>query len=139
MLSVRQLLRKDLKIVKVANDVTISMSSVMMNVNELAHRENFIEEISEFLTAKEASFCFVMGATVDSSSGSLARNILIYPVTSKQAQFLSAKLQLHPELKLMKTEEGTVDDSFIMFHQGDASFSRKKILPIIKSIFRDQP
>ena len=66
---------------------------------------------------------------------SIKRDILIYPITITSARKLAEKLRQWPELKLEKVI--LAERSFEVFRQADASFSRKKILPIIKNIFSD--
>ena len=125
-------MRKDLKIVQIEN-VTIAMSSVMMSARQMAEKENFVEEVDSFLSTKKASFSFIMGAVVSPETGELERDILIYPVTEDSvAGVLADRLAELEELQLSR--ESPLKSVVVQFRQGDVSFSRKKILPIIKSI-----
>ena len=141
-LTVSQLLRKDLKVVNfasvekgIAKNIVIAMSSVMMSAETLYQKDGFDDEICKFLDSKNSTFCFVMGAVIDPLTGSIKRDILIYPITITSARKLAEKLRQWPELKLEKVI--LAERSFEVFRQADASFSRKKILPIIKNIFSD--
>jgi inorganic pyrophosphatase/exopolyphosphatase len=137
-LTVSQLLRKDLKVVSVGTDLTIAMSSVMMSVNQMSLKENFVEELKSFLEIKNCTFSFIMGAVVFAETGNLERNILIFPVSNEVAGFLADQLLQREELKLAKVEASS-ENTYVIFKQGDAAFSRKKILPIIKDVLRQKP
>lgn len=137
-LTVSQLLRKDLKVVSVGTDLTIAMSSVMMSVNQMSLKENFVEELKSFLEIKNCTFSFIMGAIVSAETGNLERNILIFPVSNEVAGFLADQLLQREELKLAKVETNP-ENTYVIFKQGDAAFSRKKILPIIKDVLRQKP
>ncbi len=127
-------MRKDLKIVQIEN-VTVAMSSVMMSARQMAEKANFVEEVDSFLSTKKSSFSFIMGAVVSAETGELERDILIYPVTDENmAGVLADRLPEREELLLSR--ESPLKSAIVLFRQGDVSFSRKKILPIIKSILR---
>jgi len=133
-LTVGQLMHKDLKIVQIEN-VTVAMSSVMMSARQMAQKANFVEEVDSFLSTKKASFSFIMGAVVSPETGEIERDILIYPVNEDNvAGVLADRLAEREELRLSR--EPPLESAIVLFKQGDVSFSRKKILPIIKSILR---
>ena len=115
------------------------MSSVMMSSIEMSKKENFIQHLKTFLQTKNCSFSLIMGAVVEPQTGSLARDILIYPVSPADqgpASILAKQLVQCEQLKLLKLEGDASLNDVIVYKQGDASFSRKKILPIIKRIFQ---
>ena len=68
-----------------------------------------------------------------------SENILVFPVSNEVAAFLAEQLLQREELKLKKIEKTNPENSFVIFEQGDASFSRKKMLPIIKDVLRAKP
>ena len=116
----------------------IGMSSVMMSSIEMSKKENFVQDLKTFLHIKNCSFSLIMGAVLEPETGSLARDILIYPVSTADqgpASILANQLLQCEQLKLSKLEGDFSTNDVIVFKQGDASFSRKKILPIIKQIF----
>ena len=116
------------------------MSSVMMSSIEMSKKENFIQHLKTFLQTKNCSFSLIMGAVLEPETGSLARDILIYPVwlpaDQGPASILANQLVQCEQLKLLKLEGDASLNDVIVYKQGDASFSRKKILPIIKRIFQ---
>jgi hypothetical protein len=110
----------------------------MMSVNQMSLKENFVEELKSFLEIKNCTFSFIMGAIVFAETGNLERNILIFPVSNEVAGFLADQLLQREELKLAKVETNP-ENTYVIFKQGDAAFSRKKILPIIKDVLRQKP
>jgi hypothetical protein len=127
-------LRKDLKIIEIEN-LSIAMSSVMMSARQVAEKSNFVEEADTFLSSKKASFSVIMGAVVSPDTGELGRDIVIYPVSEdNEAGALAERLAVVEELQLSR--ESPPKSFIVHFRQGDVSYSRKKILPIIKSILR---
>ena len=114
----------------------IGMSSVMMSAIEMSKKENFIRDLKTFLATKNCSFSFIMGAVVQPEMGSLKRDILIYPAAATAATILATQLPLREELKLSKPKIDISMNDVVVFKQGDASFSRKKMLPIIKKLLQ---
>jgi hypothetical protein len=115
------------------------MSSVMMSTIEMSKKENFIRDLNTFLKTKNCSFAFIMGAVLEPESGNLTRDILIYPVSSADkvaaAWILANQLPQCSYLKLLKLQDDISLKDVAIFSQSDPSFSRKKILPIIREIF----
>jgi len=133
-LSTKQILQKDLKVVKSSGgDQGLAFSSAMTSAADLAQREDFIQDATAFLKERSCQGLVVMGMVSSKAEGieHVQRDIAIFPSEHTLCQNIVDKLPGYPELKLKgcKSEANTC-----IFSQGDVSYSRKKVMPIIKEI-----
>ena len=101
---------------------------------KLVLRENFESDVMEFLEVKKCEILIVMGFSVgdnEENSPQIRRDLLILPNNDLGQKIISG-LKVKSELKLHSKEIKVVNAS--IFEQGDVSFSRKKIIPILEEI-----
>lgn len=145
-LTVIQCLRKDLKIIRLAeNDIRIAMSSHMELCGKFLRRNVFEHDVETFLEKEKCQVLIVMGLQIENGAekktDSIRRDILILPSCETFGRKIVSGLKKKPELGL--TEKNiSLDDRLnvyrynaALFEQGDVSYSRKKIMPIIEEIF----
>jgi len=133
-LSTKQILQKDLKVVKSTDgDQGLAFSSAMTSAADLAQREDFIQDATAFLKERSCQGLVVMGMVVSKAEGveHVQRDMVIFPSEQTLCRNIVDKLPGYPELKL----EGRKSEiNACIFNQGDVSYSRKKVMPIIKEI-----
>ena len=102
---------------------------------KLVLRENFESDVNEFLELKKCEILIVMGFSVDDDEEKIPqirRDLLILTDNSELGQKFDSGLKVKSELQLHSKEINIANAR--IFEQGDVSFSRKKIIPIIEEI-----
>ena len=101
---------------------------------KLVLRQNFESDVKEFLELKKCEILIVMGFSVgdDEEVPQIRRDLLILTENNELRQKFDSGLKVKSELEL-HSKEINIDNARI-FEQGDVSFSRKKIIPIIEEI-----
>ena len=101
---------------------------------KLVLKENFESDVKEFLELKKCEILIVMGFSVgdDEEVPQIRRDLLILTENNELRQKFDSGLKVKIELEL-HSKEINIDNARI-FEQGDVSFSRKKIIPIIEEI-----
>jgi len=133
-----QLLRKDMKIVKSEDgSQSLAMSSLMMSSSDLILKENFEADASAFLADIGCHGLVVMGMVITKGQNKqekVERNLAIFPIASDN-QLTDAILKKLPQFEELKLQDCNTNAANIrIFGQGDVSYSRKKVMPIIKDI-----
>ena len=102
---------------------------------KLVLRKNFESDVKEFLELKKCEILIVMGFSVGDDKEEvpqIRRDLLILTDNNDLGQKFDSGLKVKIELEL-HSKEINIDNARI-FEQGDVSFSRKKIIPIIEEI-----
>lgn len=133
-----QLLLKDLKTVKSEDGKwMLAMSSLMLSASQFVKREGFEEDALSFLESNSCHGLVVMGSVVgkaENNEEKFERDLAVYPTNDCElTKNLLEKLPKYDELKLQKIDT-SCDGNICVFNQGDVSFSRKKVMPLIKDI-----
>ena len=111
------------------------MASLMALCEEFMLKDTFYEDAKRFLTAQNCEVLIIMGVKITSKTHSqdhIQRDLLIFSPIETQAQDIASNLKKRTELALK--EKNTCRKDAVLFEQGDVSYSRKKIMPIIKTI-----
>ena len=102
----------------------------------LSQRKDFDSEVSLFLKRELCSILIVMGLEINEpvqgNEKKIRRDILITPANERLGLKLLTGLKQNPILAL--TEKKTMIDNAVLYEQGDVSYSRKKIIPLIHEI-----
>ena len=121
------------------------MSSHMELCGKFLRRNVFEHDVETFLEIEKCQVLIVMGLQIENGAekktDSIRRDILILPSCETFGRKIVSGLKKKPELGL--TEKNiSLDDRLnvyrynaALFEQGDVSYSRKKIMPIIEEIF----
>ena len=111
------------------------MASLMELGEKFILRDNFELDVGTFLKKRNCQVLIVMGIEIYSNDvkqeDQIRRDILILPF-NETAQKIGSGLKEKPELQLR--EKGASLKNGMLFEQGDVSYSRKKVMPIIKNI-----
>ena len=102
----------------------------------LIERSDFEQEASKFLETQGCQALIVMGLELSKSKDGtevMERDLGVYPNSSQTTQTLVQKLPSKSELQLQP--KPCLLPSATIFKQGDPSYSRKRVLPIIQDIF----
>jgi len=133
-----QLLKKDLKIIKSEDGKwMLAMSSLMMSASQFVKREGFEEDALSFLESQSCHGLVIMGSIVgkdENNEEKFERDLAVYPTNDCElTKNILENLPKYDELKLQEIDT-SCDGKFCVFSQGDVSFSRKKVMPLIKDI-----
>ena len=114
----------------------IAVASHMELWETLIQRKDFDLEVSLFLEQEHCSILIVMGLEikepVHGNEQKIRRDILITPANDTLGQKLLTGLKQNPILAL--SEKKTTIENAVLYEQGDVSYSRKKIIPLIHEI-----
>ena len=113
----------------------IAVASHMELSETLSQRKDFDLEVSLFLEQEHCSILIVMGLEisepVQGNERKIRRDILITPANEMGLKLLTG-LKQNPILAL--SEKKTTIENAVLYEQGDVSYSRKKIIPLIHEI-----
>ena len=102
----------------------------------LMKRKDFEAEVRSFLKLQNCSLLIIMGLEIHELENRLEqkiqRDILIIPANEILGQKISLGLQENPAFRL--SEKQNKIDNAVLLEQEDVSYSRKKVIPIIKHI-----
>ena len=99
-------------------------------------RDNFETEVDCFLKSQNCQILIVMGLKISSDEhqeNQVRRDLLIFPTNGTTGQTIISGLTKRFGLGLK--EKQTSLENAALFEQGDVSYSRKKVLPILKELF----
>ena len=113
----------------------IAVASHMELCETLSQRKDFDSEVSLFLEKQLCLILIVMGLEINETvhgNEKIRRDILITPANEVLGLKLLKGLKQNPTLAL--SEKKTTIDNAALYEQGDVSYSRKKIVPLIHEI-----
>ena len=113
----------------------IAVASHMELCETLIKRKDFDLEVNLFLEREHCSILIVMGLeigeSVQGNEKKIRRDILITPANEIALKLLTG-LKENPSLAL--SEKKTTIENAVLYEQGDISYSRKKVIPLIHKI-----
>lgn len=129
-MTVRQCLRKDLKIMRL-HEANLAVASHMELGEQFILRDNFEIDVDAFLKSQSCQVVIVMGLQI-SAENQIRRDLLIIPSNGTARQKIIAGLIEKAELGLKEKQVNL--ENAKLFEQGDVSYSRKKVIPILKDL-----
>ena len=125
------------QMVKVNSDnQAIAVASHMELCEKLVTRKDFELEVSLFFESQSCPVLIVMGLEIadpdTNEEKKIKRDILLMPANANSSQKILIGLNEISELKLSKKESKI--NNAVLFVQGDVTYSRKKIIPLLISI-----
>ncbi|OQV25483.1 putative Protein prune-like protein [Hypsibius exemplaris] len=134
-LSTAQLLKKDLKVLRVAG-VQVAVSSIPVLVKEYFCQQQRQQELADRCRAQSVDAAVVLGVSLQ---GAVSRDILIYSGNAICLEKICEGLQssAKPDLDLKESADAAftpLSNQYRYFHQGTASASRKQILPVLADV-----
>ena len=112
------------------------MASLMELGEKFILRDNFRPDVKTFLDSQNCQVLIVMGVEITSNKETqkdeICRDLLILPSDQTLGQRIVSDLKKKSELQLR--EKSANLKSAVLFEQGDVSYSRKKVMPIVKNI-----
>ena len=126
-----------MQMVKVSSDnPVIAVASHMELCEVLVTRKDFELEVSLFLESQRCPILIIMGLEIADpdtiEEKKIKRDILLMPANANLGQKLIIGLKKIPELKLLEKESRI--NNAVLFEQGDVTYSRKKVIPLLNSI-----
>ena len=123
--------------VKVCSDYqAIAVASHMELCEILVTRKDFELEVSLFLDSQRCPVLIIMGLGIadpdTNEEKKIKRDILLMPANANLGQKLIIGLKKIPELNLLEKESRI--NNAVLFEQGNVTYSRKKIIPLLTSI-----
>ena len=101
----------------------------------LIKRKNFDLEVNLFLEREHCSILIVMGLeigeSVQENEKKIRRDILITPANEIGLKLLTGLKENH---SLALSEKKTTIENAVLYEQGDISYSRKKVIPLLRKI-----
>ncbi|KAL4216752.1 hypothetical protein ACF0H5_024475 [Mactra antiquata] len=126
-----EILEKDLKRLA-GTAMSIAMSSVTMDMEELVHRVNFKEDLNKFCRQENCDVVVIM-TLVNDDEGKPARQIAVYSENRIFRDQIADTLDNSDEVDLELDLITPPFEGISVFHQGNVKASRKKVMPILKS------
>lgn len=139
-MAVRDLLRKDLKVVKV-NDLTVAISSVPISLNKLTEMPNFKVDLDHVRHQQKATAVVVM-TTTTKADGGVHRGMVIF---AEDESFRSSLIDYlknfnQPSLELYSLDPSSVysneHPNVHFFVQNNTAASRKVVLPAVRTFIQ---
>ena len=112
----------------------IAVASHMELCETLSQRKDFDSEVSLFLEKHLCIILIVMGLEINETvhgNEKIRRDILITPANEIGLKLLTG-LKENPSLAL--SEKKTTIENAVLYEQGDISYSRKKVIPLLRKI-----
>ncbi|GFO47765.1 protein prune homolog, partial [Plakobranchus ocellatus] len=129
-LTVREMLEKDLKIVK-GTHITVAMSSVTKDLEEILQDPDLLQHAHEFCTEQSADVAIIM-TIVMGDSGIRRRCIAIYSPNRVYREQITDVIErsTSPDLELQPLASG--HENITAFVQNNLRISRKGVLPLVR-------
>ena len=115
-----------------SNEPALAVSSHMELGEKFILRDNFEIDVESFLSSQCCQVVIVMGLQI-SAENQIRRDLLIIPSNGMVGQKIIQGLKEMAELGLK--EKQVHRENIKLFEQGDVSYSRKKIIPILNTLF----
>ena len=114
------------------NEADLAVASHMELGEKFILRDKFEIDVDSFLKSQRCQVVIVMGVQI-STENQIRRDLLIIPSDGIVGQKIVQGLREIAELGLKEKQVNL--ENAKLFEQGDVSYSRKKIIPILKQLF----
>ena len=113
------------------HEANLAVASHMELGEKFILRDNFEIDVDAFLKSQSCQVVIVMGLQI-SAENQIRRDLLIIPSNGMARQKIIAGLIEKAELGLKEKQVNL--ENAKLFEQGDVSYSRKKVIPILKDL-----